>query len=242
MTDTPAFGSDICVGSEGSESPLIPEPARPIHEYPTRNWLYEYKDSERPSLPDKIGPYSLSHDERGAVVSVDRVDNTDAPSGAIYRWDDAGRLAYSASQRGPSVQGNYHYDAFGRRIRKELFDGEGQKKAFLYPSEYYVAQLQRIVQLDCSHIEKEACESDLEFRTKSIRLNGRSIALVNRIVDPASDQNGDKTLDFVNGAGQVHFLHTDQVNSNTVVANENGDSFKYYEYLPFGEIVPPIER
>jgi len=198
------------------------------------DWSYSYSDPHRPNLPVAIGPYTMTHNARGAVAEL--VPATiGGPVDARYAWDDAGRLAGSESDRG-AVSSTYAYDMSDRRVRREITSRIGSvdtsREAHLYPTDSYVARARQSVRGDCSGAE---CTTETGTRTKTIQFDGRTIAIISSLVTPEMMQSPENTLSALSAS--VRFLHADLVQSTTLATDSSGAIASAFEYLPFGEVV-----
>lgn len=207
-----------------------------IPDYPSRSWVYTYGNSQHPNLPDKIGPYSFTYDERGSILTSVRESTSDAPLGATYTWDEEGRLLTSTRQDSALVT-RYTYDADGQRVRKQTptMLGDPAKDAAdatVYPNEFYAARFARTAQDTCA---SPPCWEQVVSRSKQIYVDGQRLAVVAQVVDPSGAGGDESKLGFL--ASVSHYLHSDSVGSTTLQTDQDGKRAQEIDYLPFGEVL-----
>ena len=207
--------------------------------YPSRHWEYAYSNSSSPNLPQKIGPYTMTYNARGAMTSVSAPADAKVPTGGIYRWNDQGRLRTSQRHKRGGIT-SYTYSHSGTRLRKvtksPIVDKPANPRATIYPSQHYSAEFRR------RFLPRSPGPgfSESESRTKHIYVDGQQIASIVSLVNPGTQALSEKSLIYLSSS--QHYLHTNQLRSTLLTTTKSGAAGAYYEYLPYGEIIPKASR
>jgi len=208
-----------------------------LNDYPSRDWQYIYCNSDHPNLPDKIGNYNYTYDERGSILTSMLTQNDGSPLGATYTWNNNGRLLTSLMENQPSMQvTKYIYDVDGQRTRKQtpskfLDPLNDPVDATVYPNEYYTA---RFAKTATGGFTTPASWEQVVSRSKHIYVNGQRVATTSMIINPTSVFSEDRLLVIEE---VERFFHNDPVSSVGLLTDENGKCMQEIDYLPFGEIL-----
>ena len=202
--------------------------------YPSRMWTYDYNTSTRPNLPNTIGPYSYTYNDRGAITSSVRLDGSDAPTGMTYTWDEEGRLNSSQPQGSDEIT-TYLYNDEGQRIRKETITS-AKSDSTIYPNEFYTARFARQTANSCSGTG--VCWENEVSTSKHIYIEQERIAVVAGVINVESSPSDALTeLTVEDRDKMVQYFHPDPVGSTMMATNASGTFSREIDYLPYGEVL-----
>ena len=121
-------------------------------------------------------------------------------------WDIDGHLA-SVSEAG-QLKASYTYDALGRRIKKTLYDSEGN----VSKKRLYIRSGQRVLE---------------EYKS-----DGESTSIDKRYVYGAYV---DEVIYAIHGANQELYYHSDRQYNIRSLTDWKGRAVEYYDYSPYGD-------